>query len=169
MAGAVYDVARPFGWLTVVNPGGVYLGSMEHHLGVLAATSGAADVAAGHFDAAVEAHRVAGADEWVERSRVQRGAIETARAWRAICLGCGVRVRGGHRPSRGSTMTATETPPPPPPPPPASGDLAARAVRASKVYGAGDTEVRALDDVTVEFERGRSPPSWARPARASRR
>ena len=76
MAGAVYDVARPFRWLTVVNPGGVYLGSMEHHLGVLAATSGAADVAAGHFDAAVEAHRAAGADEWVARSRVQRGAIK---------------------------------------------------------------------------------------------
>jgi len=51
-------------------------------------------------------------------------------------------------------MTATETPPPPPPPP-VSGELAARAVRASKVYGAGDTEVRALDDISVEFERSR--------------
>ena len=51
-------------------------------------------------------------------------------------------------------MTATETPPPPPPPP-ISGEVAARAVHASKVYGAGDTEVRALDDITVEFERSR--------------
>ncbi len=54
-------------------------------------------------------------------------------------------------------MTATETPPPPPPPPhrPISGEVAARAVHASKVYGAGDTEVRALDSITVEFERSR--------------
>ena len=32
---------------------------------------------------------------------------------------------------------------------------AARAVDAVKVYGAGDTEVRALDGVTVDFEAGR--------------
>jgi putative ABC transport system ATP-binding protein len=39
-------------------------------------------------------------------------------------------------------MTATTTAPP---------AIAARAVDASKVYGKGDTEVRALDGVTVEF------------------
>jgi len=33
--------------------------------------------------------------------------------------------------------------------------VAARAVDATKVYGAGDTEVRALDGVTVDFARGR--------------
>ena len=32
---------------------------------------------------------------------------------------------------------------------------AARAVAATKVYGSGATEVRALDDVSVEFETGR--------------
>ena len=32
---------------------------------------------------------------------------------------------------------------------------AARTVDASKVYGSGENEVRALDGVTVEFERGR--------------
>ena len=32
---------------------------------------------------------------------------------------------------------------------------AARAVHAVKVYGTGQTEVRALDDVTIEFEAGR--------------
>ena len=54
-------------------------------------------------------------------------------------------------------MTATETPPPPPPPPhrAITGEVAARAVHASKVYGSGDTEVRALDNITVEFERSR--------------
>ena len=30
-----------------------------------------------------------------------------------------------------------------------------RSEAASKVYGSGDTEVRALDGVTVEFEKGR--------------
>jgi putative ABC transport system ATP-binding protein len=33
--------------------------------------------------------------------------------------------------------------------------MAARAIHASKVYGSGDTEVRALDDISVDFERGR--------------
>ena len=36
-----------------------------------------------------------------------------------------------------------------------SSTTAAMARGASKVYGAGETEVRALDDITVEFERGR--------------
>ena len=34
------------------------------------------------------------------------------------------------------------------------GTAAARAVNASKIYGKGDTAVRALDDVTIEFEGG---------------
>ena len=38
--------------------------------------------------------------------------------------------------------------------PPAS-RVAARAVRAVKVYGRGDTAVRALDDVSIEFAAGR--------------
>jgi len=37
----------------------------------------------------------------------------------------------------------------------AGAGAAARADHASKVYGKGDTAVTALDDVTVEFERGR--------------
>jgi putative ABC transport system ATP-binding protein len=38
---------------------------------------------------------------------------------------------------------------------PPTAQAAARAVNAVKVYGRDDTEVRALDDVTVEFEAGR--------------
>ena len=49
-------------------------------------------------------------------------------------------------------MTATDMIPPPPLP---GTDLAAQAIRASKVYGSGDTEVRALDDISVQFPRGR--------------
>ncbi len=34
-------------------------------------------------------------------------------------------------------------------------DVAARAIGATKIYGSGDTEVRALDGVTADFKRGR--------------
>ena len=40
-------------------------------------------------------------------------------------------------------------------PPDARTGIAARAVGLSKIYGEGDAAVRALDDVSVEFERGR--------------
>jgi len=54
-------------------------------------------------------------------------------------------------PPRLGAVTATQTPPPRP----AITDAAARTVEACKTYGAGDTLVKALDHVTVEFERGR--------------
>ena len=38
--------------------------------------------------------------------------------------------------------------------PPTSTEIAARAVDASKVYGEGEAEVRALDHISVEFARG---------------
>jgi putative ABC transport system ATP-binding protein len=40
-------------------------------------------------------------------------------------------------------------------PPDAVGGAAARAIDAVKIYGKGDTQVRALDGITVEFGRGR--------------
>jgi len=49
-------------------------------------------------------------------------------------------------------VTMTEQAGPPPPAPPSN--AAARAWQASKIYGAGDTTVRALDNITVEFARG---------------
>jgi putative ABC transport system ATP-binding protein len=52
-------------------------------------------------------------------------------------------------------VTVTDTNAQPPPPPTPAGDFAAQAVGASKIYGSGDTEVRALDDVTVRFDRSR--------------
>ena len=51
-------------------------------------------------------------------------------------------------------MTATQPVPPPPPAGPPAGSAAA-AIGASKIYGSGETEVRALDDVTVAFEQSR--------------
>ena len=50
-------------------------------------------------------------------------------------------------------MTVTE--PTPTPPPPAPGGTAARAVAATKLYGSGDTTVRALDGIDAQFDRGR--------------
>jgi putative ABC transport system ATP-binding protein len=47
-------------------------------------------------------------------------------------------------------VTLTDTPPPPPAQPIAG--AAAQTIAASKVYGRGDTEVRALDGITVSFE-----------------
>jgi putative ABC transport system ATP-binding protein len=44
-------------------------------------------------------------------------------------------------------MTATTQPAPPPP----IASLAARAIDASKVYGQGEAEVRALDHISVDF------------------
>ncbi len=48
-------------------------------------------------------------------------------------------------------MTATTLPAPPAPP---VRTVVAGAVHATKVYGSGDTAVRALDDVTVDFAAG---------------
>ncbi|QXC63550.1 ABC transporter ATP-binding protein [Aquihabitans sp. G128] len=48
-------------------------------------------------------------------------------------------------------MTST---PPPPPPASAGGAVAARAIDAHKVYGEGETVVKALDGVTVDFAAG---------------
>src|SRR5262249_31593320 len=67
---------------------------------------------------------------------------------------------------RGSLLHPPEEPPMSPSPTvadllapvPTAGDspgVAARAVAATKVYGRGDTVVRALDDVTVELGAGR--------------
>jgi putative ABC transport system ATP-binding protein len=50
-------------------------------------------------------------------------------------------------------MTTTEAIPPPPPAPRVE-SVAARAVDARKVYGSGDTQVTALDGVTVDFRSG---------------
>jgi putative ABC transport system ATP-binding protein len=49
-------------------------------------------------------------------------------------------------------VTTTETPPPPASAPLAP--VAARAIHATKVYGAGDTQVVALDDLSVDFGEG---------------
>ena len=44
---------------------------------------------------------------------------------------------------------------PPPAPPSVAANAAARALGASKVYGSGETEVHALREVSVQFDKGR--------------
>ncbi len=50
-------------------------------------------------------------------------------------------------------MTMTDHAASPPPAPPS--DAAARSWQASKIYGGGDTIVKALDNITVEFATGK--------------
>ncbi len=59
-------------------------------------------------------------------------------------------MRAGRRMARHAVMTSTETAPPAPPT-----AVAAGAVDAEKLYGLGESQVRALDGVTVTFESGR--------------
>ena len=78
VATVLYGVALPFRHLSVLNPGGIYLGSVEHHLGVMAATFGDRDLADCHFNAALEAHTNAGATEWMARTKSQLGEEHSA-------------------------------------------------------------------------------------------
>jgi putative ABC transport system ATP-binding protein len=55
----------------------------------------------------------------------------------------------------GSLRPVTLTDATMPPPPPGVSGAAARAIDAVKVYGQGETEVRALDGITVAFDRNR--------------
>jgi putative ABC transport system ATP-binding protein len=50
------------------------------------------------------------------------------------------------------TVAATFTPPPPPAAP--LGQVAARAIAATKVYGLGDTQVVALNNLSIDFGEG---------------
>ena len=65
--------------------------------------------------------------------------------------GSGTTPMSGRPATAGTVPRMTMTSPTPRRPTTA----AARAEQAVKVYGTGDTEVRALDDVTVDFETGR--------------
>lgn len=59
--------------------------------------------------------------------------------------------------ARRSHVSSTNEFPPPPAPyfaPPVPSGAAARTENATKIYGKGDSEVRALEDVSVGFEKG---------------
>ncbi len=83
-------------------------------------------------------------------SREQRrpGDPDPAGDSNARCTGgCVLRSTGPPPTGESPLMTETLTPP--------STDVAARAIDASKIYGTGEAEVRALDAITVEFQTSR--------------
>lgn len=80
LAGVAYEILLPFRGLTIVNPGAIYLGSVEHHLGLLATAFGDRSLAQQHFQHALEAHRSAGATEWVRRSEARLSGVRPTHA-----------------------------------------------------------------------------------------
>ena len=72
----LYALAEPFADVMVVDLGATFLGTMSHHLGVLAATFGADAIASRHFEDAFAAHSRLGADVWAEESLRERGRFE---------------------------------------------------------------------------------------------
>ena len=98
-------------------------------------------------------------------SNARQGRVQRARHLSTPMVPCGRAIgpcrafaaRGGllfsppsPNPRRGRPMTLTPTAVLP-----STTTIAARAVDAVKVYGRGPTEVRALDGITIDFERGR--------------
>lgn len=72
---ALYRAARPAAGLCAINPSCVFLGVMDHHLGVLAATAGEPALAAEHLERALAAHRRLGSVPWAERSEGELAAL----------------------------------------------------------------------------------------------
>jgi DNA-binding SARP family transcriptional activator len=73
---ALLPVASPIADLYLLDPGGIFLGSMHHHVGVLAATTGDNDRARSHLTDAVAAHRRIGANLWLARSEHELQAVQ---------------------------------------------------------------------------------------------
>jgi DNA-binding SARP family transcriptional activator len=71
-AGVAYSLAAPYARVFIVDGAGIFLGSMHHHLGLLAAAAGAERDAIAHLDAAVRAHRSIDATYWTAKSEHAR-------------------------------------------------------------------------------------------------
>ncbi|MGH3840944.1 MAG: ATP-binding protein [Pseudonocardiaceae bacterium] len=75
----VYRRLLPHAGLHVVVGGcASYSGAMDHHLGILAASLGCFDDAAGHLRAAIEMHERLGADAWAQLSRAALAELDVA-------------------------------------------------------------------------------------------
>jgi hypothetical protein len=74
-ARALYTAAVPFRSLFCVDPVCLFLGSMEHHLGLLAYASGDQTRAVAHLDIARDAHRRLGCARWAELTDRARDAV----------------------------------------------------------------------------------------------
>jgi hypothetical protein len=67
-AGAAYSLAAPYSEVFIVDGAGIFLGSMHHHVGLLADAAGATRDAIEHLDAAARAHRSIDATYWTAAS-----------------------------------------------------------------------------------------------------
>jgi DNA-binding SARP family transcriptional activator len=70
-AAVLYDVAAPFAHLFLVDTACIFLGSMHHHLAVLAATTGRTRAARDHLEQAAAAHTAIGSAVWSRRSAAE--------------------------------------------------------------------------------------------------
>jgi hypothetical protein len=78
-AGQLYQALLPFAGQAVVSGAAIsFRGSVEHHLGVLAAALGRPAEAAAHLERAVAVHERLGARPWVLRSRCERARLRLA-------------------------------------------------------------------------------------------
>jgi hypothetical protein len=68
-ADALYTTAIAYRTVFVLDPVCIFLGSMEHHLGLLAAAAGNVERAHEHLTAAIDAHRRLGCGPWTVRSQ----------------------------------------------------------------------------------------------------
>jgi hypothetical protein len=68
-ANALYSNAVAYRSVFVLDPVCIFLGSMEHQLGLLAAAAGDVERAREHLTAAIDAHRRLGCEPWTVRSQ----------------------------------------------------------------------------------------------------
>lgn len=73
-AAQLYELLAPYANQVASHPG-IWFGSYEHHLGLLAATLGRLPEADAHFARASETHRRLGATSWLARTRLEWNAF----------------------------------------------------------------------------------------------
>jgi hypothetical protein len=70
----LYDSVLPFATLDCTAELAAFNGATSHHLGMLAATFGATDVAVGHLEESLEHHELIGAASWATQTRFELAA-----------------------------------------------------------------------------------------------
>jgi transcriptional regulator with XRE-family HTH domain len=82
-AAALYELALPYAGRNCTLGVASFLGAADHWLGVLAATAGRLDEAAGHLEAALHRHQAMGARPWAALTQEAYGHVLSARGRKA--------------------------------------------------------------------------------------
>jgi hypothetical protein len=82
-AAALYDLTLPYAGRNCTLGVASFLGAADHWLGVLAATAGRLDEAAGHLEAALGRHQAMGARPWAALTQEAYGHVLSARGRKA--------------------------------------------------------------------------------------